>query len=91
MLCRFSTHWFRLKIEIPAGWDDEEVHLVWDSSTEAMVWKDGEPLQVRVHFLTSVNCCFHWSNISLYLVIYNIPLLPNDEADCKWSLLVFCL
>lgn len=46
---RFSTHWFRLNLQVPEGWLNEEVHLVWDSLTEAMVWKNGEPVQVKLH------------------------------------------
>jgi len=43
---RWSTHWFKLELEIPEGWIGEEVRLIWDSTSEAMVWKNGEPLQV---------------------------------------------
>ncbi|XP_071483559.1 alpha-mannosidase 2C1-like [Diadema antillarum] len=42
----WATHWFRLQIEIPDDWRDKEVHLLWNSSSEAMVWSEsGEPLQ----------------------------------------------
>jgi alpha-mannosidase len=41
----WSTHWFRLNITIPEGWHGQEVHLRWDSSSEACVWRDGQPLQ----------------------------------------------
>lgn len=42
----WSTHWVRLEIEIPPGWGDQEVHLLWDSTSEACVWdKAGRPLQ----------------------------------------------
>lgn len=41
----WSTHWFQLDIEIPSAWDGQEVHLLWDSSSEAAVWQDGKPLQ----------------------------------------------
>jgi alpha-mannosidase len=41
----WSTHWFKLGIEIPKDWHSSEVHLRWDSSSEACVWKDGVPLQ----------------------------------------------
>lgn len=41
----WSTHWFRLKVRIPAAWHGREVHLRWDSSSEACVWQDGRPLQ----------------------------------------------
>jgi alpha-mannosidase len=41
----WSTHWFKVDIEIPAAWKGEEVHLLWDSTSEACVWQDGEPLQ----------------------------------------------
>jgi len=43
---RWSTHWFKLELELPDGWIGEEVRLIWDSMTQAMVWKNGEPLQV---------------------------------------------
>jgi len=35
-----------LELEIPAEWIGEEVRLIWDLMTEAMVWKNGEPVQV---------------------------------------------
>ncbi|KAJ8314849.1 hypothetical protein KUTeg_006999 [Tegillarca granosa] len=34
----WSTHWFRLDIEIPDSWEGEEVHLLWNSHSEALVW-----------------------------------------------------
>lgn len=41
----WSTHWFRVGIEIPAGWTGREVHFLWDSTSEAEVWIDGRPMQ----------------------------------------------
>jgi alpha-mannosidase len=41
----WSTHWFKLNITIPSAWRHEEVHLRWDSSSEACVWQDGVPRQ----------------------------------------------
>lgn len=41
----WSTHWLRVEFTIPAGWAGREVHLLWDSSTEACVWQDGQPQQ----------------------------------------------
>lgn len=41
----WSTHWFRVEIEIPTAWAGQEVHFLWDSSSEAEVWQDGKPLQ----------------------------------------------
>ena len=43
---RWSTHWFRLDLEIPDSWIGKEVKLLWDSMTEALVWKNGQPVQV---------------------------------------------
>ncbi len=42
---QWSTHWVKLEITIPPDWDGQEVHLLWDSSSEACVWQDGQPLQ----------------------------------------------
>lgn len=41
----WSTHWLRVQIAIPEQWAGREVHLLWDSSSEACVWQAGEPLQ----------------------------------------------
>jgi len=41
----WSTHWFRVDLEIPSIWQGQEVHLLWDSASEACVWQDGAPLQ----------------------------------------------
>jgi alpha-mannosidase len=41
----WSTHWFRADIAIPSSWEGREVHLLWDSSSEACIWQDGEPRQ----------------------------------------------
>ncbi|MAT43047.1 MAG: hypothetical protein CL609_11940 [Anaerolineaceae bacterium] len=41
----WSTHWFRVEGFIPSDWQDQEVHFLWDSSSEACVWMDGKPLQ----------------------------------------------
>ncbi|CAL1528910.1 unnamed protein product [Lymnaea stagnalis] len=41
----WSTHWFELVINIPVAWKGQEVHLLWNSGTEALVWVNGEPQQ----------------------------------------------
>jgi alpha-mannosidase len=41
----WSTHWFRVEIAIPQEWAGQEVHLLWNSSSEACVWQDGQPVQ----------------------------------------------
>ncbi len=41
----WATHWVRVEIEIPEVWNGREVHLLWDSTSEACVWQDGVPRQ----------------------------------------------
>lgn len=41
----WSTHWFRIQIQIPEGWSGKEVHFLFDSMSEAQVWQDGRPMQ----------------------------------------------
>ncbi len=41
----WSTHWFRVEINVPQAWAGQEVHFLWDSSSEATVWQDGSPVQ----------------------------------------------
>jgi alpha-mannosidase len=42
----WSTHWVRVEIEIPTSWKDQEVHLLWDSTSEGCVWDpNGQPIQ----------------------------------------------
>ena len=46
-LSSWSTHWFSVEVRVPDEWVGKEVRLRWDSGGEAMVWIQGEPLQVR--------------------------------------------
>uniref|UniRef100_A0AAQ6A5A0 alpha-mannosidase n=1 Tax=Amphiprion ocellaris TaxID=80972 RepID=A0AAQ6A5A0_AMPOC len=39
------TCWFKVTLKIPESWRGKEVHLVWESDGEAMVWRDGQPVQ----------------------------------------------
>jgi len=41
----WSTHWFKIHSIIPNEWIGQEVHFLWDSSSEACVWVDGQPKQ----------------------------------------------
>ncbi|XP_053320714.1 alpha-mannosidase 2C1 [Spea bombifrons] len=39
------TCWFKVQLTIPKDWVGKEVHLIWESDGEGMVWVDGEPVQ----------------------------------------------
>jgi hypothetical protein len=42
----WATHWFRCEVHVPAEWAGEEVHLRWNSGTEALLLSEsGEALQ----------------------------------------------
>jgi len=41
----WSTHWFRVDIDVPKGWRSQEVHLLWDSISEGQIYLDGKPVQ----------------------------------------------
>eukprot|EP01112_Ceratiomyxa_fruticulosa_P015164 TRINITY_DN4432_c0_g1_i2.p1 TRINITY_DN4432_c0_g1~~TRINITY_DN4432_c0_g1_i2.p1 ORF type:complete len:1042 (+),score=228.32 TRINITY_DN4432_c0_g1_i2:83-3208(+) len=41
----WSTHWFKVTGSIPPQFKGKEVHLLWNSGSEGLIWKDGEPLQ----------------------------------------------
>lgn len=42
----WSTHWFRVKMTIPASWQGKEVHFRWGSGCEAMIYRpDGSVIQ----------------------------------------------
>ncbi len=42
----WSTHWVRVAMSVPEEWEGQEVHLIWDSTSEACVWDPkGQPLQ----------------------------------------------
>ena len=41
----WSTHWVRVDLSIPFEWQAHEIHLLWDSASEACLWQNGEPLQ----------------------------------------------
>uniref|UniRef100_A0A671UPQ0 alpha-mannosidase n=1 Tax=Sparus aurata TaxID=8175 RepID=A0A671UPQ0_SPAAU len=42
---RWWTCWFKVSLKIPESWRGKEVHLLWESDGEAMVWRDGQPVQ----------------------------------------------
>ncbi|XP_056428565.1 alpha-mannosidase 2C1 [Hyla sarda] len=39
------TCWFKVQLVIPKEWLGHEVHLIWESDGEGLVWKDGMPVQ----------------------------------------------
>ncbi|KAJ0069635.1 hypothetical protein NL108_011564, partial [Boleophthalmus pectinirostris] len=39
------TCWFKVSLNIPPSWRSKEVHLLWESDGEGMVWRDGQPVQ----------------------------------------------
>jgi len=43
----WSTHWFILDIDlsIDESWKNKEIRLQWNSGSEAMIWKNGKPMQ----------------------------------------------
>jgi len=42
----WSTHWFQLNLQIPESYRGSEVHLLWDSENELLIFDvDGVPLQ----------------------------------------------
>jgi len=41
----WSTHWVRVDVQIPIEWKGYEIHLLWDSASEACLWQHGEALQ----------------------------------------------
>ncbi|KAK7493075.1 hypothetical protein BaRGS_00015596 [Batillaria attramentaria] len=41
----WSTHWFRLDVVVPERWVGQEVRLIWNSHSEALIWVDGQPRQ----------------------------------------------
>ncbi len=41
----WSTHWFKVEIEVPKAWRGKEAHLLWDSVSEGLIYVDGKPVQ----------------------------------------------
>jgi alpha-mannosidase len=41
----WSTHWFRVEMNVPQTWRGKEVHLLWDSVSEGLIYLDGQPVQ----------------------------------------------
>jgi alpha-mannosidase len=42
---QWSTYWFRVEATIPPEWSGRRVDLIWDSGSEATLWRDGQPVQ----------------------------------------------
>ncbi|XP_052664162.1 alpha-mannosidase 2C1 isoform X2 [Harpia harpyja] len=41
----WETCWFKVELSIPQTWAGREVHFVWESDGEGMVWRDAQPVQ----------------------------------------------
>uniref|UniRef100_A0A8C3V7U6 alpha-mannosidase n=1 Tax=Catharus ustulatus TaxID=91951 RepID=A0A8C3V7U6_CATUS len=41
----WETCWFKVELSIPSAWAGREVHFVWESDGEGMVWRDAQPVQ----------------------------------------------
>ncbi|XP_062998541.1 alpha-mannosidase 2C1 isoform X2 [Elgaria multicarinata webbii] len=41
----WHTCWFKVELSIPREWAGKEVHLLWESEGEGMVWRDAQPVQ----------------------------------------------
>ncbi|EGG21717.1 alpha-mannosidase [Cavenderia fasciculata] len=41
----WSSFWFQVSIDVPQSMKGEEVHFLWNSSSEALIWRDGAPIQ----------------------------------------------
>ena len=41
----WATYWFRIEATVPEAWGGARVDLLWDSGSEATLWRDGEVLQ----------------------------------------------
>ncbi len=41
----WATYWFRIEVTVPEAWGGARVDLLWDSGSEATLWRGGEVLQ----------------------------------------------
>ncbi|XP_030312829.1 alpha-mannosidase 2C1 [Calypte anna] len=41
----WGTCWFKVELSIPTAWAGREVHFIWESDGEGMVWRDAQPVQ----------------------------------------------
>uniref|UniRef100_A0A8B9QFG5 alpha-mannosidase n=1 Tax=Apteryx owenii TaxID=8824 RepID=A0A8B9QFG5_APTOW len=41
----WETCWFKVELSIPKAWAGQEVHFIWESDGEGMVWRDAQPVQ----------------------------------------------
>lgn len=65
----WSTHWFKVNITIPAKFAGQEVHLLWDSESEAMG-------RIELVFV-----CFN--SISFYLIHLIQPIFC-EHSVAEW-------
>lgn len=52
-----------MELSIPPAWAGREVHFVWESDGEGMVWRDAQPVQVRRHGAGMCHLCQVLSSI----------------------------
>ncbi|RUS90694.1 hypothetical protein EGW08_001498 [Elysia chlorotica] len=80
----WSTHWFELEVNIPVSWQGQEVHLLWDSGSEALVWVQGQPVQV------GTLCSFHVVHIEMacnhLFGVGNLALVKPEDDQRTFTL-----
>lgn len=98
----WSTHWFKVDLTIPEAWQGQEVHLLWDSTSEACVWQDGQPMQgltgtageggpIRPEYRLTASAC-GGETMTLYIEIacndlFGAPLDKNETRARLMGLL----
>ena len=80
---RWSSHWFKIDLQIPAAWRGREVHLRFQSASEALVWSaEGKPLQG----LVSANWAGAWGSSEDIRSHY--PLVKRAKGGEKQTIYV---
>jgi len=41
----WTTFWFKVHVQVPTSWKGKVVHFLWNSSSEALIWRNGIPIQ----------------------------------------------
>lgn len=83
----WTTHWFKVRIDIPESWLGKEVHLRWCTECESMIWtSDGIPLQglsgtERQSFIISSNATLEDLRQTFYIEMACNTLFGNGSPN----------
>ena len=79
----WSSHWFKLELNIPEHWENKEIHLIFNSSSEAALYNEyGEYLQGFAGGTDQLRTQYMFDTTQTFPVILYVEMSCNHPFGC---------